>query len=97
MVLILSAKRLLVKLYDDMQALEDKHTYHILRHSFGTDLFYSLCKGRYETITTASSEYIEVARRMGHNIEGQRAPETTKKYIRSCAQKDAMLGRKANV
>ena len=75
-----------------MQSLEQDHTYHVLRHTFGTDLFYNLSKRNrmpFDDITTTSQVYLTVAERMGHNAADERAPATTRKYIRSCHIKEA--------
>lgn len=76
------------------QLLEDDHTGHILRHSFGTDKFYDACKEyrvKIDSVTPTSPIYLLVAKLMGHNAKGNEAPETTKGYIRSCHIKDAFL------
>jgi len=81
------------KCYYDMQEIHPEHTYHVLRHSFGTDIFYSLCQGQnksYESITTASAVYIETARRLGHKVDGKGASEVTKRYIHACGYRDAL-------
>ena len=69
-------------------------TYHHLRHSFGTDIFYELCKGQnkyYESITTTSAVYLETARRLGHKVDGRNSPEVTKRYIHSCGHRENLL------
>ncbi len=74
------------------QMLEDDHTGHVLRHSFGTDKFYDACKEnsvKIDSVTPTSAVYLLVARLMGHNAKDGSAPETTKTYIRSCHIKDA--------
>lgn len=76
------------------QMLEDDHTGHTLRHSFGTDKFYDTCKEnrvKIDSVTPTSAVYLLVARLMGHSAKDGRAPETTKTYIRSCHIKDAFL------
>lgn len=78
------------------QALEDDHTHHILRHSFGTDKFYDTCKQKLvqiDDVTPTSAVYLLVATLMGHNAAGNKAPETTKTYIRSAHIKKAFLQR----
>lgn len=75
-----------------MQMLEDDHTGHILRHSFGTDKFYDACKEhrvKIDSVTPTSAVYLLVAKLMGHNAKDGKAPETTKTYIRSCHIKEA--------
>lgn len=69
------------------QALENDHTYHCLRHSFGTDLFYDLAEEgqvMVDNVTTTSQIYLTVAAVLGHSAAGRHAPKTTKNYIRSC-------------
>lgn len=76
------------------QMLEDDHTGHTLRHSFGTDKFYDTCKEnrvKIDNVTPTSAVYLLVAKLMGHNAKDNRAPETTKGYIRSCHIKEAIL------
>ena len=76
------------------QMLEDDHTGHILRHSFGTDMFYNTCKEhrvKIDSVTPTSPVYLLVARLMGHNAKDNKAPETTKGYIRSCHIKEAFF------
>ncbi len=75
-----------------VQMLEDDHTGHILRHSFGTDKFYDACKEnlvKIDSVTPTSAVYLLVAKLMGHNAKDGSAPETTKTYIRSCHIKEA--------
>lgn len=77
-----------------LQMLEDDHTGHILRHSFGTDKFYDACKAnqlKIDSVTPTSAVYLLVAKLMGHNAKDGKAPETTKTYIRSCHIKEAFL------
>ncbi|MCG7640141.1 hypothetical protein MHM99_01250 [Alteromonas sp. MmMcT2-2] len=79
---------------DEGQMLEDDHTGHILRHSFGTDKFYDACKEyrvKIDSVTSTSPVYLLVAKLMGHNAKDNKAPETTKGYIRSCHIKEAFL------
>ena len=69
------------------QKLDEDHTYHILRHSFGTDKFYAFCKEnniRYQDATVTSSAYLAVARLLGHTTAGKFAAQTTREYIRGC-------------
>jgi integrase len=69
------------------QMLEEDHTGHVLRHSFGTDNFYKFSEEanvRIDDVTTTSSIYLAVARLMGHSADARSAPQTTKRYIRSC-------------
>lgn len=75
-----------------LQMLEDDHTGHILRHSFGTDKFYDACKEnrvKIDNVTPTSAAYLLVAKLLGHNAKDGSASETTKTYIRSCHIKEA--------
>lgn len=77
---------------EEGQMLEDDHTGHTLRHSFGTDKFYDACKEnrvKIDSVTPTSPIYLLVAKLMGHNAKDGSAPETTKTYIRSCHIKEA--------
>lgn len=79
---------------EEGQMLEDDHTGHILRHSFGTDKFYDACKEhrvKIDSVTPTSAVYLLVAKLMGHNAKDGKAPESTKTYIRSCHIKEAFL------
>lgn len=79
---------------EHVQMLEDDHTGHTLRHSFGTDKFYDTCKEsrvKIDSVTPTSAVYMLVAKLMGHNAKDGSAPETTKTYIRSCHIKEAFL------
>lgn len=81
-------------IYSSTQAIEEGWSYHILRHSFGTDIFYNLCKGEnksVESITTTSAVYIETARRMGHKVDAKGAGNVTKTYIHSCGYREALM------
>lgn len=73
-------------LNDRGQAISVEHTYHVLRHSFGTDLFYSEAGGieNVDAITTTHPVFLEVAKRMGHSVCGKYAANATVTYIRSC-------------
>ncbi|MBY0417068.1 MAG: hypothetical protein K2W88_03245 [Pararheinheimera sp.] len=76
-----------------VQMLEDDHTGHTLRHSFGTDKFYDACKEnrvKIDSVTSTSAVYLLVAKLMGHNAKDGKAPETTKIYIRSCHIKETL-------
>lgn len=71
----------------DGQQLEEGHTHHVLRHSFGTDKFYDYAEEKnilIDDVTTTSVVYLAVAALMGHSTTDGTAPQTTKKYIRSC-------------
>lgn len=79
---------------EEGQMLEEDHTGHILRHSFGTDKFYDACKEyrvKIDSVSPTSPVYLLVAKLMGHNAKDNKAPETTKGYIRSCHIKEAFL------
>ncbi len=74
------------------QMLEDDHTGHTLRHSFGTDKFHYACEKngiKIDSVTPTSAVYLLVAKLMGHNAKDGNAPETTKTYIRSSQIKEA--------
>lgn len=82
------------ELYTHVQHFDEAYVYHILRHSFGTDIFYEMCKAQNkqpDSITTESAVYIETARRMGHKVEGYYSNTTTKKYIHSCGYRDKLI------
>jgi integrase len=75
------------KLNPNQQAIEIGHTYHCLRHSFGTNLFYDLSEENntlFDDVSATSQVYLTVAAVLGHSITGRYGPETTKFYIRSC-------------
>ncbi|WP_318518258.1 site-specific integrase [Photobacterium leiognathi] len=87
------------EVYSGYQDINAANTYHHLRHSFGTDVFYEGCikAGKNaESITTESRVYIETARRMGHTVAGRNANETTKVYIHAVGQREALLKEVAN-
>lgn len=95
----LKAKKSLMKVQDslslDGQRIEVDHTYHVLRHSFGTDLFNRLATEDgmdFENIVPTSRAYLETAKRMGHSTTGPDAPKTTATYIRTCHMKVRMEG-----
>ena len=70
----------------ESQKLEEGHSYHDLRHTFGTNLFYAMCKNkavRFDDVTPTSSIYLYVAKRMGHSINSRNSNISTKSYIRS--------------
>ena len=75
------------KLNPNWQVLEKEHTYHILRHSYGTDKFYELSEEAgllVDNISPTSQVYLSVAALLGHTVTGKHAASATKKYIRSC-------------
>jgi len=75
------------ELNSQQQAIEVKHSYHLLRHSFGTNLFYDLAESQginFEDVSTTSQVYLTVAATLGHSVTGKYAARTTKEYIRSC-------------
>lgn len=80
--------------YSGEQELDKALSYHHLRHSFGTDIFYEGCqkaKKSYESITTESAVYIETARRLGHKVGSEYSNQTTKVYIHACGQREQLL------
>ncbi len=80
--------------YSGYQELDKALSYHHLRHSFGTDIFYEGCqkaKKSYESITTESAVYIETARRLGHKVDSKYSNQTTKVYIHACGQREQLL------
>ncbi|NMP32678.1 site-specific integrase [Thalassotalea sp. M1531] len=75
---------------DYLHLLEDKHSYHILRHSYGTDKFHDAVEDEgleLENVTHLSRPYLLVAELLGHETKGKDAPKTTQKYIRSVKAK----------
>lgn len=71
-----------------LDILDKKHSYHILRHSFGTDTFYDAADEygmNIDDVTHTSMPYILTARLLGHEVGGRIARETTATYIRSCS------------
>ena len=95
----LKAKKSLIEvqgsLSPDGQRIEVDHSYHVLRHSFGTDLFHRLATEDgmdFDNIVPTSRAYLETARRLGHSIVGPDAPKTTATYIRTCHMKVRMEG-----
>lgn len=81
-------------LYSRIQEISSENTYHNLRHSFGTDIFYELCLGQnknYESITTTSAIYLETALRLGHKVDAKFANTVTKHYISSCGFRERLL------
>ncbi|WP_445945592.1 hypothetical protein [Shewanella sp.] len=93
-----SRKKILSKqreglLPDYLDLLDEKHSYHILRHSFGTDHFYDAVKKngmRVDDVTPTSQPYLVVAALLGHSASGRGAPAATKEYIRSCNLKEKL-------
>ena len=93
-----SRKKILSKqrqglLPDYLDQLDEKHSYHILRHSFGTDHFYDAVKQngmRVDDVTPTSQPYLVVAALLGHEASSRGAPATTKDYIRSCHLKEKL-------
>ncbi|EGQ8301111.1 TPA: site-specific integrase [Vibrio parahaemolyticus] len=79
--------------YSNYQPLPERSSYHHLRHSFGTDIFYEECEKlskNYESITTESAVYLETARRLGHKVDSRNAPKVTKTYIHSCGHREQL-------
>ncbi|MFN6970346.1 MAG: hypothetical protein ACK4NN_05735 [Rheinheimera sp.] len=78
---------------DYLDQLDEKHSYHILRHSFGTDHFYDAAQKngmRVDDVTPTSQPYLLVAALLGHSSSGRGAPAATKEYIRSCHLKEKL-------
>ncbi|MFS1870104.1 hypothetical protein [Vibrio lentus] len=76
------------------QEIQLVHVYHHLRHSFGTDIFYNLCRSEnksYESITTTSSVYLTTAVRLGHKVDARKANNVTKEYIHNCGLREQLL------
>lgn len=72
---------------DYLDCLQLEHTYHILRHSFGTDTFYDAVQEngmKIDDVTHMSQPYFVTARLLGHATTGKEPPKTTRGYIRSC-------------
>ncbi|MFY8297583.1 tyrosine-type recombinase/integrase [Pseudoalteromonas sp. SS15] len=71
--------------------LEDEHTYHCLRHSFGTDKFYDACIKNglnFETVSYTHQPYRLVAELLGHTSEKPDVQsQTTSMYIHFCFDK----------
>jgi integrase len=70
-----------------LDSLQLKQSYHILRHSFGTDTFYDAVQEngmKIDDVTHMSQPYLVTARLLGHVTTGKEAPKTTRDYIRSC-------------
>lgn len=78
-------------LYQFCQPLESEHTYHLLRHSFATDLLWELTQGNTESITVSSAEYLEVAQRLGHSTEGKNATVTARTYIKNSVTRSRLI------
>ncbi|MCE0494647.1 hypothetical protein [Vibrio salinus] len=77
-------------LHNSMDVLQQGHTYHILRHSFGTDTFYEIAEEnglKIENVTAMDKPYLVVAELLGHETDGKYAPRTTRTYIRSVKEK----------
>lgn len=73
-----------------LHKLDEKHTYHILRHSYGTDKFHDAVEEdglELENVTHLSRPYLLVAELLGHETQGKDALTTTRKYIRSVKEK----------
>jgi len=94
------AKNKLLKIQEQDNSLTYKihkdHVYHIMRHSFGTDKFYSYAKDTgndIDAITVNSAVMIQVAELMGHSLEGKdNGLKVTRGYIRSARQRMAVEG-----
>jgi integrase len=81
-----------LSVYGNTIALSSDNTYHHLRHSFGTDLFYDLCDKNYQGLSHESSVMIDVATRLGHKFSSNKKhgglQSVTRGYIRSCMEKE---------
>lgn len=68
--------------------LHKDDSYHHLRHTFGTEKFYSLLGGRKPgDITEDSNVIVQVSKLMGHKVDTKRGRQKiTRDYIRSCDQ-----------
>lgn len=83
------------KLNQDWQVLDKDHSYHILRHSYGTDKFYELSEDAgllVDDVSPTSQVYLAVAALLGHTLTGRYAAKATQTYIRSCHVKDFFAG-----
>ena len=88
-------KKLLIKqkkglIQPGIQIVDEEQSYHLLRHSAGTDCFYDLCERnniQVDDVTTHSAVMLEVAKLLGHALTGRYGPETTKLYIRLTREK----------
>ena len=79
-----------------LDSLQLKQSYHILRHSFGTDTFYDAAQEngmKIDDITHMSQPYLATARLLGHATTGKEPPKTTRDYIRSCHVKINLLNK----
>lgn len=76
---------------NEMDVLDTEHSYHILRHSFGTDVFHDAVKENglaLDSVTVDSLPYLITARLLGHSTKDKRhASSTTKTYIHTCHSK----------
>lgn len=81
------------KFNPNWQTLEKEHTYHVLRHSYGTDKFYELSESAgllVDNVSPTSQVYLSVAALLGHTVTGKDAASATKTYIRSCNIKKSL-------
>lgn len=79
-------KQRLGLLPQNMELLEEEQSSHILRHSFGTDKFHQIIEERgliLDNVTHMDLPYLRVAELLGHSVTGDKAPTTTRRYIRS--------------
>ncbi|MGB0936241.1 MAG: hypothetical protein ACPGTQ_02220 [Colwellia sp.] len=70
-----------------LDSLQLEQSYHILRHSFGTDTFYDAAQENgmeIDNLTHMSQPYFVTAKLLGHATSGKEPPKTTRDYIRSC-------------
>lgn len=86
------------KLDDDEQSLEMDHSYHTLRHSFGTDKFYEAANrdiNIVNAVTTTHPIYLYISELLGHSCNSKfgAASQTTRNYIHSCGYKERFTKR----
>tara|TARA_R110001583_G_scaffold25613_4_gene92648 strand:- start:96 stop:1346 length:1251 start_codon:yes stop_codon:yes gene_type:complete len=74
--------------------IHNDHSFHVLRHSFGTDKFYQMAKDTgvaIDAINSSSAVMLEVAELLGHSLEGKdKGLKVTRDYIRSTRDKMIM-------
>ena len=82
----------------DIQKIHPEHRYHILRHSFGTDLWYDTFTelgGKPASINKMTDINLNVwdvvSERMGHNKTGQGVSTVTRGYVQSCDIRQQLL------
>jgi integrase len=82
----------------NIQKIHQHHSYHILRHSFGTDLWYDTYTelgGKPASINKMTDINLNVwdvvSERMGHNKTGQDVSTVTRGYVQSCDIRKQLL------